>query len=205
MCDPRPWSRSRTTRSNEARIIPADSRFASRGLCGFETTKARRTSTGTSGSRTSTRNSSNGRAEARTICDPAVADATSARGSRFIPLSRGIIRATGSEVAKGSLHVPRGEDVRSAAALAEGGQVDAEERQTRADRHPDRRHLGEEGPGQETRPDRLSDEAQAHDGRGDPSQRPVVKRVSADLRDNRQGREQEEFPGQVPHRREARA
>src|SRR5207244_2180143 len=109
------------------------------------------------------------------------------------------------EVANGLLHVPRGEDLRSAAALAEGGQIDAEEGQTRADRHPDRRHLGEEGPGQETRSDRFSNEAQAHDGRGDPPQRPVVQRVPADLRDDRQGREQEEFPGQVPHRREARA
>src|SRR6266581_5412374 len=105
----------------------------------------------------------------------------------------------------GSLHVPRGEDLRSAAALAEGCQVDAEEGQTRADRHPDRRHLGKEGPGKETRSDRFSNEAQAHDGRGDPPQRPVVQRVSADLRDDRQGREQEEFPGQVPDRREARA
>src|SRR2546428_456842 len=32
------------------------------------------------------------------------------------------------EVANGLLHVPRGEDLRSAAALAEGGQIDAEER-----------------------------------------------------------------------------
>src|SRR5438093_3123044 len=205
MCDPRRWSRSRTTRSNEARITRADSHFASRASYAFETTKGHRTSTHTSGSRTSTRNSSNGRAGARTISDP--------RGGRRNDCPMGgvsylhleVYPASLLEVANGLLHVPRGEDLRSAAALAEGGQIDAEEGQTRADRHPDRRHLGEQGPGQETRSDRFSNEAQAHDGRGDPPQRPVVQRVSADLRDDRQGREQEEFPGQVPHGREARA
>src|SRR3989449_478117 len=122
---------------------------------------------------------------------------------RSIPLGRGIFRVP-SRGGERSLHVPRGDDLRSAAGLAEGRQVDAEEGQTRADRHPDRRHLGEQDPGQETRSDRLSDEAQAHDGRGHPPQRPVVQSVSANLRDDRQGREQEELPGHVPQGREAR-
>src|SRR5436309_243989 len=205
MCDPRRWSRSRTTRSNEARITRADSHFASRASYAFETTKGHRTSTHTSGSRTSTRNSSNGRAGARTISDPRGGPGQECAMGGVSYLYLEVYSASLLEVANGLLHVPRGEDLRSAAALAEGGQIDAEEGQTRADRHPDRRHLGEEGPGQETRSDRFSNEAQAHDGRGDPPQRPVVQRVSADLRDDRQGCEQEEFPGQVPHRREARA
>src|SRR5437016_2780848 len=73
-----------------------------------------------------------------------------------------------------SFHLTDGGRPRRPVALSHRGQIDAREGECSTDPDRDSRHLVEEDPSQQARSNRLANETQAHDRRGDPPKTPVV-------------------------------
>src|SRR5205823_8471309 len=118
------------------------------------------------------------------------------RGSSWrIPPLRGTPRR--------SFDIPDRDGFLHPVSLSHGGQVDTEEGEGAAESHRHAGSLVQQDPGEQARSDRLADQAQAHDGRGHPPQGPIVQRVPADLRDDRQGEEEGHLLSHVPERDQA--